>query len=458
MTPLSTAGPTPKATFRFLVVSAVRARMLAGETRAAALDAVAGERQPNERGQLKRVGRRSIERWLKRFNEGGLPALEDEPRLSTKPSAVLADQLCAFLRLEHKADPLASIPELIERARLLSFLASDETVCRTTVWRACRRMGLAVGRRRRLRERDARRFAYAHRMQMVLCDGKHFRAGAERLKRVALFFLDDASRYGLHVVVGTSETSALFLRGFYEMLLLWGLPDTIYLDHGPGFIALDTAAVLGSLERNLVLGTVRYPEGHGKIERFNRTAKSKLLRHLDRRPDVDPACPALELRLRHYLTQVYNHTPHEGLDNKTPAACFDGDERPLSYPESEAKLRERFVVRVSRSVSNVGTISIDGTVYELPRGVIERSVDTERNVLDGSIWLFWDERRVRLYPVDLEANAHARRRGTSKASAKDTDQTTPPPKGAADLAYEQDLGPITDETGGFQDQAPEEDQ
>jgi hypothetical protein len=39
-------------------------------------------------------------------------------------------------------------------------------------------------------------------MQMVLCDGKHFRAGAARLRRVALFFLDDATRMGLHVVVG----------------------------------------------------------------------------------------------------------------------------------------------------------------------------------------------------------------------------------------------------------------
>jgi len=46
---------------------------------------------------------------------------------------------------------------------------------------------------------------------MVLADGKHFRAGAKRLRRVALFFLDDSTRYGLEVVVGTAESAPLFL-------------------------------------------------------------------------------------------------------------------------------------------------------------------------------------------------------------------------------------------------------
>ncbi len=427
--------------------------MLAGEPRAVAIAEVMRQRHPDERGESVEVARRSIYRWLKRFEEGGLLALEDQPRLYDSPSAVLTDELCGFLRLEHQAAPYASIPELIKRARLLGCLGTNEAVSRTTVWRTCRRMGLHVGRRRRLRERDARRFAYAHRMQMILCDGKHFRAGAQRLKRVALFFLDDSSRYSLHVVVGTSETSALFLRGLFELVLLWGLMDTIYLDRGPGFIALDTAAVLGSLERNLVLGTARYPEGHGKIERFNQTAKSSLLRYLDRRSDVDPDCRALELRLRHWTREVYNHTPHEGLSKKTPAECFEADERPLVRPESETELRKHFVVRVDRSVSNVGTISIDSTDYELPHGVTERRVKTERNVLDGSIWLFWKGRLIRLHPVDLDANARAWR-SAPRIATPDTDSAEYSSKSAADLAFEHDFGPVTDETGGLQDQDP----
>ena len=67
-----------------------------------------------------------------------------------------------------------------------------------------------------------------------LADGKHFRAGAARLRRVALFFLDDATRYGLEVLVGTAESSALFLRGLHEVVMHHGVADLYYLDKGPG--------------------------------------------------------------------------------------------------------------------------------------------------------------------------------------------------------------------------------
>lgn len=60
---------------------------------------------------------------------------------------------------------------------------------------------------------------------MVLCDGKQLRAGASRAKRVALHFIDDATRLALHVVVGTSETTRLFLRGLYELVCKYGRMD-----------------------------------------------------------------------------------------------------------------------------------------------------------------------------------------------------------------------------------------
>jgi transposase InsO family protein len=171
-------------------------------------------------------------------------------------------------------------------------------------------------------------------MQMVLCDGKKFRAGAARLRRVALFFLDDCTRFGLHVVVGTEENTELFLRGLYGLLKRYGFMGLLYLDGGPGFASLDTAAVLGQLLVPLIHGAARYPEGHGKIERFNRTAKSDLLRSVDGAADVDPSIGSLELRFGHFL-ELYNDRPHEELDKDTPRMRWDADERALRFPEDE---------------------------------------------------------------------------------------------------------------------------
>ena len=107
-----------------------------------------------------------------------------------------------------------------------------------------------------------RRWRYPHRMQCVLVDGKHFRAGNARLRRVALFFLDDATRYGLDGLVGTSESVELFLHGLYEMTSKHGLMDLLYLDKGPGFRSNDTLAVVqGGLRAWLIHGTTRYPPG-----------------------------------------------------------------------------------------------------------------------------------------------------------------------------------------------------
>jgi transposase InsO family protein len=87
----------------------------------------------------------------------------------------------------------------------------------------------------------------------------------------------------------------------------------LYLDRGPGFIAQAVAEVCRRLEIALVHGERRYPEGHGKVERFHQTAANALLRSLSGRADVDPDCAALEVRLGHWLRETYNHDPHESL-------------------------------------------------------------------------------------------------------------------------------------------------
>lgn len=304
---------SPPALLRYHVVSLVRARELAGMDRASAAVEVADMDHATPDGALRRVGLRSVYRWLALYDRGGPAALEVAPRRRSAPSRVLEPRLLEFLAKARAKDYEASIPELLKLATARGVLAAAHDVDRTTVFRALVRMGVATGRVKQERGRDMRRFAYEHRMELVLCDGKHFRAGASRARRVAYFFVDDATRYGLHVVVGPSESAPLFLRGFYAVLRAHGRMGILYVDRGPGFIASAVAEVCRRLEIAHVHGASRYPEGHGKVERFNQTAKKSLLRSLAGRPDVDPDCAALEARLGHWLREIYNHDRHEAL-------------------------------------------------------------------------------------------------------------------------------------------------
>ena len=446
-------GPAPmtdhphhssRALFRYSILAQVVARLQAGELPAVAVRTVAAREHVFFDGSARRVSERSLYRWLAAFRDRGVAGLEPRGRESSSPSAILPEQFIDYLIAEKRRDPKASIPELIRRARARGILKPEEIVDRSTVYRTCKRLGLPLARRKGAKERDARRFAYPHRMDMVLCDGKYFRAGERRNKRVVLFYIDDATRYVLHCVVGPSESKELFLRGFYECLVKHGYMAVVYVDRGPGFIAEDTIAVLAKLEIPLIYGEAGYKEGRGKIERFNRTAKAAVLRSLDGRPDVDPDYGALELRLRHYTDKVYAHQPHEGLDGDTPWRRFHSDPKPLRFPQDRRRLEAKFEIWIERRVSVDHVVSVEATDYEMPRGYGGQKVVLRRRLLDGGISFLHEGKLIDLHPVDLQHNARSpRARGDSD---HDAPQAVPPAT-AADLAFQHDFGPVVGDDG-----------
>ena len=343
-------SPSRVALFRYQVVCAVLAHEQDGETRPDAIEMVTQTAFALDRETPRSVVQRTIYRWLRAFTDHGLAGLEPPSRKRTDTSLVLPEALLQFVRDEKRDDIAASLPELLRRAEIKGIVPSAQAIARSSLHRACLRMGITTARRKGAKVRDSRRFAYPHRMDMILSDGKHFRAGAGRVRRVAMFFLDNATRFGMHVVVGTSENKELFLRGFYETLQRYGLPGILYLDHGSAFVAGDTVAVVAKLDVLFIHGEVRYPEGHGMIEAFHRAVIAAVLRNLDGQPSCDPACDALELRLQHWLRETYNHTIHESLNGATPAQRFFGDPKAQVGVETQTfeKGQLQHVVRAIR--------------------------------------------------------------------------------------------------------------
>ena len=440
--------PSAVALFRFFVISQVHAQVFGGQLRAEAVANATKQPQSTLDGRSKRVSARSVYRWLRAYEAEGLPGLEPKSRKSTRASKVLSTALTEFFVAERKQDPGASVPELLRRAQALGIIENARQIDRSTAWRTCKRLGLPTSVRATKRARDMRRYAYPHRMQMMLCDGKHFRAGPRRAKRLALFFFDDATRKALHVIVGTSETTELFLTGFYQCIRKHGLPQIAFLDGGSGFKSGDTHAVFANLKVPLIHGEAGYPEGRGKIERFNRTAEADVLRGLAGSAHVDDNCASLTLRLQHYLDHGYNprgHSAHGG--DISPDTRWAADERALNFPESDRDLRAKFVATDSRTVSADNVISFEGTLYEVPRGHAKLRILIYRELLTGVLRVLHDGRLVRIEEVDVNSNAHARR---ARADDGD-DETLIPPTTAAALGFDRDFGPMVGPDGGFTD-------
>ncbi len=439
--------PSDDALFRYQVLSQVLVREQNGQSRSEAIAAVAAGEHITADRKLRQVSCRSIYRWLAAYESQGFAGLLPAARAHIEDSVVLPRPLIDFFQNQKTADPWASVPELIRRAAVSGLITPDQLINRVTVWRTLKRMGIDTRRSKKPMDRDRRRFAYPHRMQMVLCDGKHFRAGAARLRRVALFFLDDATRMGLHVVVGTSENAQLFLRGLYETMLSYGMMDALFVDRGSGFVATDVGEVLRKLKILYIHGTAGYPQGHGKIERFNRTAKQQVLRHFDGNPEIDPHCGALELRLAHYLRKQYNLSPHQSLGQQAPSACFYDDKKPLRFAQSQHHLRQAFILHTKRWVTNDNVLSVGGVFYEVIRGHAGTRVLVHRNVLDDTVAILHRGRLVHLSPVDLHKNAR-QKRAKSYGQDKNQDKSALT-KSSAQMAFECDMRPVIDADGGF---------
>lgn len=428
---------------RYGAVALVLAKVAEGRSLSWAISEVTKGAPHDLSGHEIRVTERTLFRWVSAYKKSGLDGLCPRPRALKRASRVLSDDFLVFLSRQKGLDPKASLPEIIRRAERLD-IVGEKKLSRSTVWQAARKLNLPIFASPGLEKTDMRRFSYTHRMQMVLCDGKHFRAGRGRLRRVALIFLDDATRFTLSGEVGTSESSDFFLGALWTVIKKWGLMRALYIDHGPGFISNDTAVVCARLGIAIVFGRVRYPEGHGKIERFNRTMKADLLRTFSQNPEIDPSISALTIRVRHYLTNEYNRRFHEEI-KCNPEDLFLSDPLALSMSEGLDKMERHFVICESRRVSRDQVVTVEGVNYDMPQGYAGKVVEVYRHILHGTVSVKHDNRMVELKPLDLTLNAVTARAFVERQK----DECRGPIRSAADISFAKDYQPVVDMSGDF---------
>jgi hypothetical protein len=211
-----------KALLRHAAVSVVLAKVVAGvSTHVAVGEALQNGGIVLSNGQRIRVSRRTLFRWVADYKAGGFDALVPKSKKSNTPTRALPKAFMEFLIAQKTKDSEASIPDIISAARILEIIKEGE-ISRTSAWRAAVRLNLPVLNVQKKSNSTKRRFEYKHRMQMVFCDGKHFRAGVRKRKRVVFTFIDDSTRRVVGLSVCRSENKRDFLRGLYKVILRVG--------------------------------------------------------------------------------------------------------------------------------------------------------------------------------------------------------------------------------------------
>lgn len=137
---------------------------------------------------------------------------------------------------------------------------------------------------------------------------------------------------------------------------------------------------------------------------------------------------------------------------ESPWERWSRDTKSLNHVTEDVLVRA-FVLFLDRTVSNDRVVPIEGTDYELPaalgpRGGPNRRIQITHRLLDDTYHVVCGDRLVRIHPVDLAANARARR---DRRQDDPAGPSPPPVKTAADLAFERDYGPVVDADGGLPD-------
>lgn len=381
-------------------------------------------------GRRRRIAEKTLQEWFYRFRRGGFDALRPRERCDRGKSRAIDAELEALILAMKHEDPGRSAQLIFDELRHAGRLRPDK-VSLSSIRRLLRREGLS-GPRRELETPARFRWQASHAGELWQGDALHGPSlrdpAAGKDVRVKIFALiDDHSRLVPYLRADFHETQEAFLKVLLGAVLRRGRPRALLLDNHGSFTGSDVEVACARLQTRLVFARPYDGAGKGKIERFWRTLRARLLDRLDltKVKSLDD----LNLRLSAWVESDYNTRPHSALSGKTALEAFEEDHEEIRWVEDASALEEAFTHSLERSVRRDSTCQIHGKCYEVPPALRGRTVEIHYSLLRPKhFWINDGRTRVGLRPVDPEANS-GRSRRPSPSEKKKPSEEKPRPSG-----------------------------
>lgn len=375
--------PSDLALLRYQIISAYLALDPPRGERTAVLQQLAAKTWTLPDGQTVQFAAETLRAWVRKYRRGGLSALEDAPRDRPGVQILSEEQQAIVCRLKRDV-PSRSIERIIAIAEETK-LVPEGVLTRSTVHRVLQRRGLSRRKRAEASTADLDRFEAAFPNDLWQSD---MLAGPwlpdperpHKRRRAWLHaWLDDHSRLliaGRWAFKSDLPTLELSLR---EALRRCGLPKRVYYDNGGPYRSKHMAQIVAVLsDQRPIFTPARRPEGHGKIEAFNRLCRAAFVDEV--KASSITTLDELNRAFSAWRDLKYNRRPH-GETGQTPW------DRWRAHPErietvSERALTDAFLFRASRTTDKTGVLKLHGVRYqtgpELARKKVEVRYDPER--------------------------------------------------------------------------------
>jgi putative transposase len=283
--------------------------------------------------------------WLRRYQQGGLEALEDRnraPRQHPNQTPEEIEEAVLTLRRAHMSWGPRKLKRVLERKD-----PDQPWPATSTIGAMVAREGLVVPRKKRRRAPPYREpFASADAPNRVWCaDFKGWFATGDGERIDPLTITDACSRYLLRCQrvekMNYERVRAIFESAFREC----GLPEAIRTDNGAPFASRAVAGLsrlavwwmkLGIVPERIAAG---HPEQNGRHERMHRTLKQETA--------SPPAANGRKQQeaFDRFRREYNEERPHEALDLETPSALYTRSARRYPARVSEPEYGSALEVR-----------------------------------------------------------------------------------------------------------------
>ncbi len=333
------------------------------------------------------VSRQAVHRWLRWYENQGLPGLVDRSHRPPRCSHQMDPSVEVWVLEARRRNPDWGPRRLVHEASRAGISPSPS---RSGIYRALKRAELIDPQARRRRDRRFKRWERGGAMELWQMDvvGGVLLAGGAEAK--ILTGIDDHSRFVICAGLMLRATSRAVCSHFAQAMTRHGVPQEILTDNGKVFTgrfgAKDTEVLFDRICRENgiehLLTAPRRPQTTGKIERFHRTARTEFLtgRVFD---DLSTAQDELDRWVWSFNTE----RPHSALDMATPASRFSAAE-PGRAAEVGSLLDERSGEDwISRKITTNGIISVAWQEISCGKHRAGRRVDIH---LQGPVMQIWD--------------------------------------------------------------------
>ncbi len=314
------------------------------------------------------VSIRTLKRWIKRYEEEGFEGLKIRKQNSNK-KLVISEDIVEKAIILRRENPSRSVKDIIRVLELENECKKGE-IKRSTLTKRLSDKGYSKKQMSYYtsdKDISARRFEKLHRMDLVQADfkyGPYLPIGKDNkmIQTYLHVFIDDATRYVLDAKFYTRQTVNEVEDSLKRVLINYGKPKRILLDNGKPYISNQfkkTCVKLGIIKSH----AKPYKSWvKGKVERFNRLVDKFISEaQIEKYSSIEKLNENLKIWIdQYYHNRVDTTVCKLGNINET----FKNDPKPLIILDKEI-IDNAFVIRETRKVSKVCTISIEGETYEI---------------------------------------------------------------------------------------------